>query len=167
MEKPLTFNAQINFPALLVGVKNYDGICHVIRNVLTEMKERGNQKVGFVSGPVDNSDDSNPEVKRAFMKANMERMRKYTKKLQEKNTFPTFASTDIFDSAWNDLEETNFSPEERKAKTKELFRTILASGVTDIYMIEGWRESDGAKDEFKAAKELALEIHDLDPKKQT
>lgn len=54
-------------------------------------------------------------------------------------------------------------PEERSKKMKWLFRELLGSGVTDIFMIDGWRESEGAMDEYVTAQQLNITIHDLDP----
>jgi len=51
---------------------------------------------------------------------------------------------------------------------KELFRGILSSGVSDIFMIEGWRNSEGAQDEYNFSKKLGtIQIHDLDPQAPT
>jgi hypothetical protein len=51
--------------------------------------------------------------------------------------------------------------EERRQRFLAFWRTILAGGVTDIFMIPGWERSEGAQDEHQTAAHLKLRIHYL------
>ena len=144
----------IDFATILTGVKNYDEIQDAIGKTFSDMKERGNERVGFVSGSLGNKGRS--------MKEDMELMRKYTAKLHQEYGFPVFSSADIFSTVWRDLKETKLTQEERSSRMKQLFRGILKNGVTDIFMMPDWREAEGATDEFETARQIGIKIHDLD-----
>lgn len=151
---------QINFPTILDGAKNYGDIQTAIGKAVNEKKQKGIDRVGFVSG----------RLYRESMRKDMDLMRKRTEELREEHRIPIFASTDIFfDTLWESLEETQLTQEERRPLMLKLFREILKSGVTDIYMMPGWsklnegEDTNGAIDEFFTAKEIGIRIHDLDP----
>lgn len=167
-----TWNTQIDFPVILKDVKNYNDIQIAIGKEIGRLKGLGIKKIGFVSGKIGNPNINDKKLFDESCRNDRERMRKLTKELGERNKFPIFSSTDIFiDPIWNVLEETNLAEEERKPLMINLFNKILESGVTDIYMMEGWGqerikgEGNGAIAEFKTAKFLEIEIHDLDPTK--
>lgn len=151
---------QINFTSILNGVKNYEGITTKLRKTFSSLKESGIERIGFVSGPVANSSETEPGLRVQSIKEKMELMRQFTLKLRLKYQFPILSSTDIFDIVWKELEETNLPTEERAVKMKELFREILKGGVTDIFMMPSWKESPGAIDEYETAKQIGIVIHD-------
>ncbi|QQG44393.1 MAG: DUF4406 domain-containing protein [Candidatus Roizmanbacteria bacterium] len=159
---------QIDFHKIIGAVRNFSDIQNALKKSIDEMKERGIQKIGFVSGPVAKNSEPDPELRRKSTMENSERMRKYAAQLREEQGFPVFASTDIFDIIWDDLEELKrvkegtLSREEMSAMMKPLFQEVLRSGVTDIYMIPGWDQSEGAVDEFKTAQEIGINIHYLE-----
>lgn len=88
-------------------------------------------------------------------------MRTTIKQLREKQGFPIFGSTDIFDIVWKKLKETSLSSEERHVKMNELFTGIIKGGVTDVFMMKGWELRDGCQVERKAAKDTELNIQEL------
>lgn len=149
---------QINFDAILTGARNYQDIQAAIKKTIDEKKQIGIERIGFVSGGI-RSSDSEAKIDRA-------KMRDVTSELRMQHDIPIFASTDIFDIVWTDLEETRLTPQERKPHMVSLFRGILGSGVTDIYMIEGWQNASGAVDEYMIAQTLGINIHFLDQETQ-
>lgn len=155
---------QIDFRTILAGAKTYGDIQEAIRQAVVETKEKGVEKVGFVSGSVANIPKNiMGEARRELIGKNMERLRTHTANLREKHMFPIFSSADIFDAAWKELIETNLTPEVRASKMRELFRGILRNGITDIFMTPGWDRSAGAVDEFKTATEIDITIHHVEP----
>lgn len=158
----LILNNQINFPTLLATVKNYGDIASSLKKTFGLLKEKGVEKIGFVSGPIANTAETDPVQRRKSIKVKMQLMRDYTTILRMRNQYPIFSSTDIFDIVWQELEETKLSKEERAKKMQLLFREILRNGVTDIFMMKDWRDSPGAIDEYETAKEIGINIHDLE-----
>lgn len=155
-----THSKQIDF-SILKGSTNFQEITNRLTRSLQKLREQGNQHVGFVSGPVANSTDPDPSVRYQSMLDNMARMRKRVTELRKEYQFPIFASTDIFDTVWRELEEIqNLSPEEKSFKMKEFFRGILESGhITDIFMLDRWKEARGSIDEHKITEEIKIAIH--------
>ncbi|MDO8621059.1 MAG: hypothetical protein Q7R31_02145 [Candidatus Levybacteria bacterium] len=150
-------NIQIDFPTILKGVKNYGEIQTAIGQAIRDKRQKG-IKVGFVSGPGgENHPDT--DIRKKLRDEAMKRMREYTIGLREKHDYPIFASTDIFDTVWKALEETKLTEEERKPLMINLFDKILESGITDIFMMEGWRKAPGAVKEHEKAEEIGIKIH--------
>lgn len=148
----------INFRSSLSTAENYEFIQNSVISKLGNLKENGVVRIGFVSGPINNTPD------RRLAKQNLTNLNEITINLREQNEFPIFSSIDMFpDGLWNKLPETKLPKEERSLLLRNLFRSILSSGITDIYMAPGWKESGGARDEYETAIKLNLNIHDLDP----
>lgn len=154
---------QIDFPTILTGVKNYQDVQTTIAKTISEMREQGIKRFGFVSGRIGRGNENDPVLRLQSIKDDMAEMRKYTKYLQEKYGIPVISSVDIFDVVWDKLEETHLSQNERSARMKELFRTVLRNGVTDIFMMEGWKDAPGSVDEHETAREIGIIIHDPEP----
>ena len=153
---------QFDFFTILRGVTNYAGIETAIKGAVDVMKERGVKHIGFVSGPVGSS-ETDRDKRSEEIKANMDRMEECTKALHKKHKFPIFSSTDIFRTVWKELEETKLPSLERSDQMKILFRGILKNcGVTNIFMMERWKESGGAVDEYVNAKHFGIAIHVLE-----
>jgi len=68
--------SQIDFKTVLKDVKNLPEIEVVINHSMQELQQQGQKRIGFVSGPIANSTNPNPEVKRQAMLENMDLMRK-------------------------------------------------------------------------------------------
>lgn len=162
-EMPQTPSAQIDYETVLKDVHNLEDIGFVVCDVISKLRESGVTEVGFVSGPVNNSKDPDKKVRYEVMKENMQYMREVASNLRAERGTPIVASTDIFDVAWRDLEEVqpDFPEGKRSERMKDLFDKILASGVTNVFMIRGWRNSEGALHEKKTAENLGIQIHDL------
>ncbi len=152
---------QIDFAKILRGAKKYTDIETAIAKSIAELKAQGIERIGFVSGPINNSKDPDPRVKREIMMRNEENMRQEIIRLAEEHGFPVFGSTNIFDVVWKQLEETKLDPEQRPME--ELFNKILGSGVTDIFMIKGWRDAPGAIKEKEFSANNGIMFHDEDP----
>lgn len=148
-------DVQINFGAILTGARNYQDIQVAIKKAIDGKKQRGIDKVGFVSGGIRDGVEA---------KLDRDKMRETTSQLREQYGTPIFASTDIFDTVWTDLDETPLMKKDRDSHMLALFRGILGSGVTDIYMLDGWQNASGAVDEHKAAQNLGITIHYLGQK---
>jgi hypothetical protein len=153
--------AHIDFAKILQGAKKYDDIEQAIAKSIAELKAQGMERIGFVSGPINNSKDPDPRVKREIMMRNEENMRQEIIRLAEEHGFPVFGSTNIFDVVWKQLEETKLDPEKRPMT--KLFNRILGNGVTDIFMIKGWRDAGGALKEYEFSELNGINIHDEDP----
>ena len=94
----------------------------------------------------------------------MQLLAKNGSSLSEQFGFLVFSSTEIFTSGiWESLPETVLPSQERSHIMKELFRGILRGGVTDVFMMPGWEESEGAVDEYNTAQELGLTTHFILP----
>lgn len=153
---------QFDFSTILRGVTNYAGIETAIKGAVDVMKEGGAKRIGFVSGPVGSS-ETDRDKRSGEIKSNMDRMEECTKALHEEHKFPIFSSTDIFRTVWKELDETHLPREEMSDQMKILFRNILKNcGVTDIFMMKGWKESRGAADEYVNAKYFGITIHILE-----
>lgn len=150
--EPVISNSQIDFPKILSGVKNYKEIQSTLIRKFTQITQAGINKIGFVSGPI---------RKEPFSDTDRKKMRETVDNLKEEEGYLVFASTDIFDAVWNDLEETKLSDEERKPKMDELFEGLIRNGITDIYMMPGWEDARGCEAEHKAAIEAGISIHNL------
>lgn len=164
-EKELTqtHNAQIHFPTILLGVRNYESIQTAISKTIAAMRVGGTKRFGFVSGRMGNGSETNPALRLQSIKDDMIMMRKYTEQLQKKYRIPIFSSVDIFNTVWEKLEETSLPQSERSAKMKALFRAILKSGITDIYMMKNWEEAPGSIDEREISEQIGLTIHNPEP----
>lgn len=140
----------IDFPTVLAGAENFHDIQERIIRQLDAFRIQGIQKIGFVSGGVPSRKDEKI-------------LAAYTEKIRGESEFPVFSSTDIFKDRelWDRLPEPNLPEAERKEKFLELFRKILAGGVTHIFMTPGWKSSIGAKDEHDTAEKLGINIDEL------
>ncbi len=153
---------QINYSEVLSGVQNYEGIQLAIAKAIREMKQKGATRVGFLSGRLG--------IRKA-MREDMEEMRRMSQELSLKHKMPIISSADIFHTVWDDLYETSLPETERKPKMVTLFDGILESGVTDIFLMEGWDKDgsgefdseSGSYKEFLTARKLGINIRDLDP----
>lgn len=155
---------QINYPEVLAGVQNYEGIQSAMAKAIREMKQKGVTRIGFLSGRLGIS---------RTMSEDMEEMRRMSQELCLEHKISIISSADIFHTVWNDLDETSLPETKRKPKMVALFNGILESGVTDIFLMEGWDKDgsgkfdkeSGSYEEFKTARRLGLNIIDLDPTK--
>lgn len=144
---------QIDFDTTLNGATTYDQIAERIAHAIAEMKGRGFGRIGFVSGPLG----------KETMTEDMEKMRAREVELQREHGFPFLSSADIFGKHWRDIEETALPQPERHLRMNDLFGKILGSGVTDIYMMDGWRQADGCVHESQVAEDLGINVLNPEP----
>ena len=149
----------LDFCERFANVRNFQELSSATVEWMQEKKKGGVERIGFVSGMVASQGPQN-------VKDNMQRLLDESTLLTKELNFPVFSSTEIFTSGvWERLPETQLPKAERSPHMHQLFRDILAGGVTDIFMMPDWQQSGGATDENNAAKELGLKIHYL-PQRQ-
>lgn len=147
---------------IYIEIKDATRLEHVRQGMLRAfeiVKSAGKyDKIGYVAGIVSSDGDHK-------IQENREKLEKYTRKLRSQLGYPVFSSVDVFgdNGVWNQLEEVEFDRELREEHFRKFWRDILKSGhVTDIFMTPRWRNSTGARDEHRTAKEMKIKIHLVD-----
>lgn len=155
---------RIDFAKILPGSKNYDDIINRTTQTIADLKSKGVERIGFVSGPIlpDNT-DPDPKIQKTVREKNEANMRMSIARLTQEQGIPIFGSTSIFDVVWKELEETKLPPLERSPLIKNMFNTLLGNCVTDIFMIKGWRDAGGSLNEYDFSMNNGINIHDEDP----
>jgi hypothetical protein len=118
--------------------------------ILKSLKDSGEGRIGFVSGIITSDGEK-------FIGLNLRRLASYTEFIRKANDFPIFSATDVFDEALT--MRIGHNAEERWLS---FWKSILHSGhITDLFMTPRWKESRGARDEYKAGKEIGMRIQDM------
>lgn len=137
------------------AVKNANNLVEVkdsILVVLKELKNKGNRRIGYVSGIVTSDSPENID-------GNVKRLSRFTELIRSQNDFPIFSSTDVVsDELFKRLGLEEF----QKTDWEKFWRDILGAEerfVTDVFMTPRWEKSRGATDEHKIAKEVGMQIH--------
>jgi len=122
--------------------------------VLKELRNEGNQRIGYVSGLITSEGPEN-------INKNVKRLIRFTNYIRSQNDFPIFSSTDVVsDALFKRLGAQLF----KQADWEEFWRDVLGSEeryVTDMFMTPRWEKSRGATDEHKTAKKVGMQIHHL------
>ena len=113
-------------------------------------KDNPDTKIGYVSGKV-TADGSE------YITKNLTRLHNFTRMLIKTHGKFIFSAADIFndDTYW----KINIPRPIHEKDFYDFWRTVINSGVTDIYMTPDWKKSDGAKNEHETAKQLRMGIH--------
>ena len=131
-----------------------DKVLSVVMSVLANIRNtHPESRIGYVAGKVTADGPDN-------ISANLARLHSFTKQVHEtKEDVFVFSAADIFvtDAYWR----ANLSESNHTQAFYQLWKQVVASGVTDVYMTPDWEKSLGACDEHAHAKELGLIIHYL------
>lgn len=142
---------QLFYPPPVFSNMTFDSIFeHIQKTALYYTQGDKVQKCGMVSGSI-NADGP------AHKQRNIKRLITYTQAIQEKVTFPVFCASYFFvDEIYSHFEKQGAVYEDYMF----FWRKVLKSGlVTDIFMMDGWKRSIGAKDEYDTAKKCNIVIH--------
>lgn len=152
-----------DFDQLYADATSFDEVERILMDKIDELRQtNGNFRIGFVSGPIANTDVQEEKI------ANMRKMSQVTKMLQIKfqndANMLIFSSLDIFNKkAWELWKDLDLNYDQKKFRMKQFCRNIVVRS-TDLYMMPGWQTSEGAKDEYNTAKFMRLiKIHHLHP----
>jgi hypothetical protein len=158
----------VDFDVLLEGTQNCDEMLDRLRKQIAELKSRGVERIGFVTGLVaDLPKDLDEEARRQLIRENSRRLNQHTVDLraQEPDAF-VFSSIDMFhNDRWKIMRDhnANCSPEDATRRTQEFFDRVLGSGVTDLYLTPGWDRSAGSRREHEFAVGNGIRIHEVKP----
>lgn len=165
---------QLDMPSILKDARDFASVKTVIVEAIKKMRTQGITRIGFVSGPIGNASPYVDDETGTAINKSMDEMRKVTEEMVTKHHIPIFSSTDIFRVKWKDLSEvqqiqqgTLIGPEKDGAMNA-LFGGILEEGgITDIFMMKGWRKAPGAIYEHSVAEKpgSVITIHNLDLQK--
>ncbi len=165
---------QFDMPSILRDATDFTSAKVAITKAIKELRSQGVTRIGFVSGPVGNTSSFVDDENGTAMQKSMREMKKVTEEMIAEHKFPIFSSTDIFWAKWEELaegkqiNEGTLAGKEKETAMNNFFGGILEeSGITDIFMMKGWRKAPGALYEHSIAVKPGsiIHIHDLDLKK--
>lgn len=142
---------QLFFPPILKSYVTLEDIFEHICNQLKKLREVGHQeKIGMASGSI-NADGP------AYKQRNIRRLIAFTQLIEKRVRFPVFCASYFFtDNVYKHLESQNSTYDDYML----FWRKVLLSGiVTDLFMMNGWKRSRGARDEYETAKKCNIVIH--------
>jgi len=93
----------------------------------------------------------------AYKQRNIRKLVIFARSVEKKVNFPVYCAPYFFTEAvYNHFERQSVVYEDYMF----FWRKLLKSGlVTDIFMMDGWERSIGAKDEYDTAKKCNIVIH--------
>lgn len=141
--------------------KNLNQIKQSLIKLFQDIKETDQHtQLGYVAGILYSDGPEHFERNRQLLATRTEIIRKT-------QSFPIFSAHDIFsDGIYSQIEERNFSHQDRRDIFITFWRDIVGSGfVTDIFMTPRWEFSEGAIDEHETAQKFSLTIHYFNDKK--
>ncbi len=141
--------------AITEAVKNSTSLAQVRDSlfvVFRELRQEGFERIGYVSGIITSEGMDH-------MAGNIERLARFTDSVRNREGFPVFSATDVFDDIlFKRLSAAGFQNEDWLV----FWREVLGTGdqfVTDIFMTPRWEISQGATVEHDVAQRLGMVIH--------
>jgi len=162
---------QLDMRAVLKDATNFTGIKTAVVGAIQEMRVKGATRIGFISGPLGETSGYVNDQAGSAWKKSMNEMKKVEEEMITQYQIPIFSSADIFGTKWEELVEGRQINEgllvgdEKSAVMNSLFHDLLIEGgITDIFMMKGWRNAPGAVYEHSVANrpDSVIAIHDLD-----
>lgn len=144
---------------VLKDARNFTDVKEAIIAETNRLRRLGATRIGFVSGPIGDTSRHIDDETGTAMEKSMNEMRALARQLSNQHHISIFSSADIFKARWDELDEGQkinkglLVGKEKEAVMNSLFGGILEEGaITDIFMMDGWKNAPGALYERKIAE---------------